>query len=51
MDLAVPKEVADMTEVEVIAAPEVPKAEVPVVEDMEVAVPVEDIRKDKRDAA
>lgn len=51
MDLAVPKEVADMTEVEVIAALEVLKAEVPVVEDMEVAVPVEDIRKDKGEAA
>lgn len=47
MDLAVPKEAADMTEMEVIAALEVLKAEVPVVVDMTVAAPEEGIRKDK----
>lgn len=44
MDLAVPEEVADMTEVEVTEALEVLRAEVPGVADMEVEVPEEDIR-------
>jgi len=51
MDLAVIAEVADMTEVKVMEALEVLWAEVPVVEDMEVAVPEEDIRKDKFETA
>ncbi len=51
MDLAVPEEVAGMTEVEVMEALEVLKAEVPGEEDMEVAGPAVDIRRDKSKAA
>jgi len=51
MDLAVPEGVEDMTEVEVMEALEVLKAEVPGEEDMEVAGSAVDIRKDKSKAA
>jgi hypothetical protein len=51
MDLAEVAEVADMTEVEVMEAPEVLRAEVPEAEDMAVEVPEADIRKDKFESA
>lgn len=47
MDLAVMAGVAGMTEVEVMAALEVLRVEVPGEEDMEVVAPEEGIRKDR----